>query len=277
MANRSTTKKGPSKKKNDKKKNYTNIAIVAVVGIACVGMLLINHFMNKSKETSGSEMITPGVTVAPVEEVTPTVPPAATQTPQVTVTPEPTTSVSPEPSKEEGITEEQALKAVKDAIANETYQVELSDKQLSVDGKMYYEFHVKDGNTAMEPSILVLKKDGTLYYYDKTGMISAFTKFPLDNVEHVGEAENAIEENDAVSRVQKLSRATLGLEKELSEYTIEIDEWTTIVNSESCYCLNVFDQAGGTKQLVAVFYVSVDGTNVYRLDEDSQEFINITE
>ena len=71
-----------------------------------------------------------------------------------------------------------------------------------------------------------------------------------------------------------LSKEKLGLAKELSEYDeITYDDWTTIVNGVSCYSLNVFEQSNGKMRLRGTYYVSLDGSQLYKLDGETNEFV----
>lgn len=75
----------------------------------------------------------------------------------------------------------------------------------------------------------------------------------------------------AMSVLKKVSRSKLGLDKEISEYKTETDDWTTYVRGKECFCVNVLNPEGGLK---AVFFVAVDGSEIFR-ERDDGDFDSI--
>lgn len=72
-------------------------------------------------------------------------------------------------------------------------------------------------------------------------------------------------EQKAVDLLCSVSADELGLTKDITECYIFFDSWTTNVGSKECYGLNVGYKSG---ERVATFYVAVDQTAIYRMNED---------
>lgn len=267
-----------SRKRNRKSSKKSNVTIV-ICGIACIGLIVAVSILhnNKSKETNGTSSITPGVTQSPTDEITTTPTPEVTNEAQPTPTLVPSITEEPVVTNIPTITKEEALKLVTDAVGNKEYSINLKNSTLSVEGKEYYAFTISKDGVEIDPEIIVLMENGSLYYYDKAGVISSFTKFPLDNVEVATPEGEEIGKDAAIELVSKLSKSKLGLNKNFKDYIVEVDEWPTTVQGENTYCLNVFDKTDAGQQLVGVYYVSLDGKNIYRLNDETQEFILISE
>ena len=69
----------------------------------------------------------------------------------------------------------------------------------------------------------------------------------------------------AMSVLKKVSHSKLGLERDISKYKTDIDGWTTNVYGKECICVNVFTPED---VIVAVFYVTVDGSEIFKLRDD---------
>lgn len=283
MANKSNQNNRKRSSRSKRKNKKVNLAIAATIGITCIGMFVFNKTFNdksdKAEETNGNQVVTQAVTGSPTGGVSPTDKPVTVPTKvPVTVTPEPTKKVE-EVTPTPKISESKATELVKDAVNDNKYEVNLYNDTIIIDDDEYFEFHILQDGKITGPAILVAKEDGALFYYDESGVVTPFTKFPLDKVESVEESDNSdglITDEEAIKKAKALSKDELGLSKELKDYTIEVDSWTTVVNGESSYCLNVFDETSNGKQLVGVFYVSEDGGHVYKLNEETQEFIQIS-
>ncbi len=196
----------------------------------------------------------PGITLSP--------------TPEVTVTPTPTTIPIGD------LSEEEAQKLVLSKLDTKNYSAGLSDDHLNIDGETYYVYVISDSGGTLEPAIIVNKKNGALYTYDIDGNVTAFVKFPLDNVEIVDQNEDMITETEALELLKKMKKEKLGLVNNLSHYNVVADSWTTVVAGEECYCFNVFE-GRAENQLVGMYYVSVSGDNIYRFEEENSDFIKI--
>ncbi len=81
-------------------------------------------------------------------------------------------------------------------------------------------------------------------------------------------------EEEAITFLKTISADKLKLPKDIGAYELEADSWTSnILGTVECYCINVLAPEGG---LVGMFYVAVDGSAVYRLNED-EAFVKISE
>lgn len=276
-----TGKKKSKKKKNDGPDLLT--VVVVLVALVLVVVLLVNY--KKDKDGKGNPTATPGVTAteAPAEPTGEGVP-AATVVPQPTKTPEtnaaatkaPETNATPTPTEEPMLSVEEAKAILRTKIDLETdaYSIELLDDHLMIEGAEYYNFCINDtdGN-AMEPLLIVEKKAGTLLCYDYSGVVSQFSKFPLDKTE-TGSAGTAVITEEAAKKVLAgYTGAALGLAKEPSAYDMTVDEWTTVIKGKDCYGINLFETTDGKQRFRGVFYVTLDGSAVYSMDEVTGDFI----
>ena len=229
----------------------------------------------KDKPTSVDDTL---ITPVPNNNVTTTplpTPVAMTPAPGITLTPTPEVTVTPTPTNAplDELSEEEAQKLVLAKLDTSKYSVGLSDDHLNIDGETYYVYVVSDSNGTMEPAIIVNKKSGTLYCYDVDGNVTAFTKFPLDNVESVDQNEDTITEAEALELLKKMKKEKLGLVNNLSHYNVVADSWTTVIAGDESYCFNVFEGLA-ENQLVGRYYVSTSGENIYR-EEESFDFVKI--
>lgn len=279
--------------------------IAASLAILLLGGL--SACKKESKETNGTitdipeeltptptqmEVISPEASIPPQNTITPestetpenTITPEATVTPSVTEPPlEPTVTeeVSPQPSAtptpeaKAALTTEQAQQAVRTAITDKKYEINIQKDRLSLEGREYFLCNILEKGRTLEPSILIDTEDGTLYFYDQDGVVSDFTKFPLDNVEIADGGEEQFTETQAVEKLKEFNTDTLKLKRSLDEYEIEIDTWTTMVNGKECYGINVFDPKLEGRPLAGIYYVALDNTAVYTVDEDNN-FIKIS-
>ena len=209
--------------------------------------------------------------------LTPTPTPVAmTPAPGVTITPAAEATLTPnEPTPIQTILPEaEAKMLVLAQLDVSKYNVELSDDHLAIDGEYYYVYVVLEGTEFLEPAIIVNQRNGSLYSYDSDGNVTPFYKFPVDKVEPIDDNSDSITEQDALDLLKGLSAEKLGLAKSLEKYVIVADSWTTIVKGKSSYCFNVFSDKSQS-QLVALFYVSADGEEIYRFDDVNGEYIKV--
>lgn len=75
----------------------------------------------------------------------------------------------------------------------------------------------------------------------------------------------------AIGLLKQLSADELMLPKDISLYKTEADSWTTMVRGQECYCINVYSDEEG---LVGLFYIAVNGSVGYRVNEN-EEFVSI--
>jgi len=214
-------------------------------------------------------------TQAPVkeeqDEVTPTAVPTqplptatATPTPIPTPTELPTATPTPPPLS---VTEAENLLLGEIGAG---YEADYSG-EVEAEGNRYYLFTVSDNAHTYTPQIAVNEKSKEIFYYYSQDELVEFANFPPDNLESAGGEEGDGQEDgfssqDAIALLNDLTPAELGLPAELSEYTILVDEWTTMVYGLECFCVNAYAELEGRKQLMGVYFVATDGSAAYRSD-----------
>jgi len=211
-------------------------------------------------------------TSAPVQTATSTPVPPATEAPAPTSTPVPTSTPTPlPPTPTPGpITVAEAKALLLDEIGA-GYEAEHTGA-VDTAGAGYYLFTVSDDAHTYTPQIAVNVKSKEIFYYYSQDEIVEFANFPPDNLESAGGEESGSQEDDgftsqdAVALLNGLSATDLGLPATLSEYTILVDEWTTMVYGLECYCVNAYAELENRKQLMGVYFVAVDGSAAYRSD-----------
>lgn len=271
------------KKSNKKKKEGPDLLTIVVVAVAIVLVLIL--IANYKKEQEGKEMPSGTPTAVPSATMIPENPgnttPSAipTKAPSVTggITGEPEQEdTTPAPAEEPVLSAEEAEALVQKRIDMDagTYTIELLDDHLIIEGTEYYSFCVNDAEgTAMEPLLIVEKKEGELSCYDFSGVVSGFSKFPLDKTETGNAETEAITAEEAKKVLSGYSGAALGLAKEPSFYEMTVDDWTTVINGDVCYGINLFENADGKQRFRGVYYVTLDGRKVYSEDGVTGDFI----
>jgi len=199
-------------------------------------------------------------TPTPVATETPTATPAPTSTPIPTSTPTPTQGP---------ITVAEAKALLLDEIGA-GYEAEHTG-EVNAAGAGYYLFAVSDSAHTYTPQIAVNVNSKEIFYYYSQDELVEFANFPPDNLESAGGEESGSQEDgftsqDAIALLNGLTATELGLPAKLSEYTILVDEWTTMVYGLECYCVNAYAELENRKQLMGVYFVSVDGSAAYRSD-----------
>ncbi len=212
-------------------------------------------------------------TKAPVsqgpEEVTPTITPTQVPaTPAPTATPVPTVAPTATPVPQPLTMTEAKNLLLKEVGAG--YEAEHTG-EADANGSRYYLFTVSDSAHTYTPQIAVNAQSKEIFYYYSEHEIAEFANFPPDNLESAGGEENSGQDDgftseDAVALLGSLSAAELGLPAALSEYTILIDEWTTMVYGTECFCVNAYAELENRKQLMGVYFVATDGSAAYRSD-----------
>lgn len=250
--------------RQDMKKIIWNLNIVVICVLLMSGCSL---FGGKDKVTP-----TPIPTVAATSAPTATSVPTATSTVTPTVTPTiltptvgPTKTPTPEP-----MTGAEATNILDDYIDATIYTISTPELIYADDGK-YYWFRISDADKVYSPDILVEAYTGVLYYYDTYSTISEFISFPPDNVEVIETTGDIISQDQAISLLRELSTEELGLPSKLSAYMLTVDTWSTLSpDGNECYTINVFK---GQDVLVGVYYVTYDGTSIYKNVEGDFELI----
>lgn len=74
-------------------------------------------------------------------------------------------------------------------------------------------------------------------------------------------------EAEAVEYLKSISADRLALPMDIGECKLEVDSWTSMIMATDCYCVNVLHPDG---YLLGMYYVAVDGSVVYRMNEDEE-------
>lgn len=282
----SSGKKGSGKNSRREKGGLDILTIVVVVlAVILVVFLLVNYNKQKSKEQEpGSLSGTP--TGAPPATVTkapdgnkptgkPVVQPTGTPAGKPTATQKPEDKKpTPAPTEAPVISREEAERIVRNRIESPDYTIELLDDHLMIDGEEYYSFCINDENgTALEPLLIVEKKEGELLCYDFAGVVSPFSKFPLDKTETGSSGTDVISEEQAKKVLSGYSKEALGLAMEVSAYEMEVDSWKTVADGKECYGIDLIAVAEGKRSFCGTYYVALDGSAVYSRDDATGEFM----
>ncbi len=240
--------------------------------ITAFSLIMVTGCAKKEAPLGNEELLVSPV-ISPSGEPTPAPTPIAmTPAPGVTITPTPEPTKEPTKAPVVYLTQEEGEMKLKEKVDTSMYSYKLLDQVFELDGNSYFVFEMFQGENVVEPYILVDRVSGELSLYDKDGNLIPFTKFPIDASEKLEEDEYEVSMESALSILKKIPKEKLGLLNNLSHYTIIADEWTTIVNTDVCYCFNVYE-GSEEGQLVASYYVSTLGTAVYTFDEENGEFI----
>lgn len=253
-----------------------------IILTACLlmGSLAITGCKKKeSGDTAVEATVTPSVTATLTPE--PSGPVANTDEGSTNETASETTGeADPDSTEESYISETAAIKLIQDIIGERGYYFELLDDSLKLEDRIYYEYQISDGNENISPAVLVDKVSGELYCYNEDGSAAAFTEHPLYTEANTNESntlENEFTQDDALAKLSKISAEELDLPEKLSEYKIIFDDWTTNVKGKECYGINVYSDAGDKMISMGLYYVAVDGTNMYRFDSLLDDFVVIKE
>lgn len=182
------------------------------------------------------------------------------------------TEQATEPPKEL-MTEDETFAALIEWINPNVYTVAAAG-EYSYDGVEYYRYEISDNGEDVGADVLVDREEGRLYYLNVDGVISEFTRFPPDETETAGSAD-AISREDALALLSACPFDSLGLTEELSAYTIQFDDWTTIVEGKECYGINVYEESESGSRLAGMYYAALDGSALYRLGGEDGTFIKI--
>ncbi|WMJ89858.1 hypothetical protein [Anaerocolumna sp. MB42-C2] len=178
---------------------------------------------------------------------------------------------------QEYISEKEALKNIQDIVGERGYNFELLDNNLTIDDETYYLYQVSDSIGPFKPGVLVNKITGELFCYYSDGSIAAFSEHPLyvdpDITEQTG--ADVISQQDALDRLRGIQAKDLGLPKELSEYSIDFDGWTTNVNDVECYGINVYAESEKQMTVIGQFYVALDGSSMFKYDSEADDIVAI--
>lgn len=244
----------------------------SVVFLGCVMILSVTLATSCSKKDN-TDKNTDNVTITPT--VVPSVAPDGEGSTEIT----PTKAPEEEPKY---IGEKEATKLIVDAILERGYFVGYNN-DITIAENEYYEFSILNGDEIMKPNVLVDKVTGELLCLNQDNTTSPLSNHPLlasTNEGNEEEKNENIEEGnftkeDALKKLSKVSKDVLSLPVELSEYTIVYDDWNTVINGKECYGINAFSKVEDRMISMGVYYVTVDGSAMYKFDVLEDDFVEI--
>lgn len=275
----SSGKKGNGR--NNRKENQGPDLVTILVVLVAVVLVVVLLTRNKDENQEDMGATPTGavtgtmVPATPTQEVTPDAgAPTKGAVTEPTKEPEATATPLPTPTPVPLLSQAEAERIVADIVQLEQYSMELLDDHLMIDGEEYYSFCINnEKGVGLEPLLIVEKKEGTVFCYDLSGVVSPVVKFPLDKTETGNEGTEQLGTEAAMEILAGYSKERLGLAKELSAYEMTADDWTTMAEGVVCYGINLFENTDGKQRFRGTFYVAQDGSAVYSKDEMTGEFI----
>lgn len=284
-AKKSTSGRQHKSTKKKEKNSYNGKKILAIAGIAGIAAITV-ACMGRNKDSSG---ISGTNTLVPTKEVqftqTPEATPTVVPTDSVTLIPtlEPTMEVTPEITETPeatptpAISIEQAIEIVKDKVKQ--YDMQLINDHLQVGNHEYYQFGAIDKQEFLYPFLVVDKADGVIYFYDSNDQtVFDFTTFPIVQQVSATPTPTKVEKKEltvqeAYQVLCTYSKEKLKIAKEVKEYNAEYGDELTLIDGNQCYRVNLSEVSGGKVRNRGEFYISVDGTKCYYIDNNTNEFI----
>ncbi len=268
------------------KKRYLIAFVIALIPLFAGCTNIFSNIQPTFIPTGGVLTNTPGtVTPIPTKSVTPTNKP----TEKPTLTPSPTETPTPTPELTETPTEaptetptetptpapeyksrDEALKAVK-TLTGQNVDVKSYGDWKPDGGELYYLYMpYDDKGNAVEPPVAVNAITLELFYLvDGRDFLKA-ENYPLDKAEPpepTGAPAGEFTAEVARQILSTVPKDKLGIEQDLSAFTIDVDDYVTTVNingrMDECYGVDVIDAANDRR--VGVFYITVDRTSVYKV------------
>lgn len=177
---------------------------------------------------------------------------------------DPSVEASNEPP---ALTIQEADAILAEAIQEDGYSFLLSDDHLRTDERTYYCYVILYKEHEENYAVLVDQQNGELFYYDRNGVKTKF--------EGVMQYQNADSSEEMTAEkagllLSDIKASELLLPAELSECSLSLDEWKTMVSGAECYCLNVFYNGA----LAGNIYFTETADRVYCLNEFG-EFVRI--
>ena len=267
--------------------DFLTIAIIAVGLIFCI-ILLVNwkREQDLQKKSDPTPLPAPTAATQPKDEkknpskdiqVTPATEPTKPLTAELTPTPVPI-EATPFPTEEIKLSASQATEIVNAHIDTTLFFAELVDDDLQLEGAGYYFFVVNNGEgTIVEPLLVVNRKSGEMFCYNPEGgeLLTPFVKFPLDPITDGQDERKEITAAEAEQILMRLTSVQLGLDKELSAYTLETDEWPTTAKGCVCYGINILEEDNGKQRYRGTFYVPYDGNRIFGRNQETDDFYEI--
>lgn len=244
---------------NMKRKMIGTLMILLIVN----SLLLTACKKNNDKPVENDSITT---TPAPTATIIPTKEPVVL-TPTIT----PTEVLKPD------ISEEQAIGSILKVIGERGYFVEVLNSELKLNNNTYYVFQISDSGETLAPNIIVDKVTGEILCFNADGTTAPFSEYPLyaDVEATPTQMEEGFTKEDALKQLEAFSKDALGLTKDLSNYTIVYDNWTSFAGGKQCYGINVYSGTGTDTDYVGTFYVATDGSGVYIYDIALDDFKEI--
>jgi len=303
--------KNKRKKKNSSDDTMKFLLVLIIAGIA-IALIFFSQPGDKENNsqltgtptptttvgTTGSPEASeaPGVTMAPTTEpsreqntvaptAVPTSAPEETRVPEPTATtapqetPEPTATSTPSPTPTPALSMTDAEAVVTGKVDTSVYDVQLMNEHLVVGNRSYYQFGAIKDQKIIAPFFVVSKADGSLHFYDSTeDTVFDFTKFPLYAEATATPTPTAVPVSRLTAKqayevLCTYSKDALNIAKEVKEYDAEYDDELTLINGIDCYRINLSEFSNGKVRNRGEFYVSVDGTKCYYIDNNTNEFV----
>lgn len=243
----------------------------------------------KEKEEAVDKLVTPSPTLTITPEATNEITPALSPTPSLTEdnSKEPEADIKQEEGEEsaestdEELTEEEAADSIRKALVDDNYYYELLDDHLNVNDRIYYIFQVSDEGKVTSPNIIVDKISGKVMCYGIDGTTTSITEHPLyrkseKSQDSKGSKKTGITKENALELLEKVPRKTLGLAKDLTEYTVIYDDWITNIKGVDCFGISVYEKGDLKDTFAGSYYVATDGSKIYLYDIIKDKTIDIT-
>ena len=213
-------------------------------------------------------------TAAQPDPETPTPSPTETPAPTETPTPTPTNTPTPTPTPEP-FSAAQCRETLEKKIGS-SYSISEA-KLMEIGGEAFYRFTVSDKDRVYNPDVIVSVVNLKIYYYyDATHEKLELETFPIDKGESPDPTRGASEgltKEEAVAILKTISQSALGLENDISTYTIELDLTPALIQGTACYNVNVITGITAANPFgirVGEYYISTDKTTVYKATDEAQ-------
>lgn len=147
------------------------------------------------------------------------------------------------------------------------YSIKLEDESFSYEDSLYYMYTVANTTTEQVDQIIVDIFSGRILCY-KDGNVSDFEDFLFENIiSESMDSSAGLTKDEAKTLLKSIPKEILGLSKDITEYNLVFDDYTSNIEGKESYCINVFSKEDGEDQpSVGAYYVALDGSAVYYFD-----------
>ena len=114
-------------------------------------------------------------------------------------------------------------------------------------------------NTAGEDGVFQLQLDWT--------QDSCTVTPSVQEGEQITQPPQTLTLEEAVDRLESIPVSSLGLTGAWTDYTVYGEDGYVMVDDQTCYRLGIYDEA--THSIQGIYLLSLDGTQLYRLDRES--------